>query len=236
MEPSDNFLSEETVPEVVETTEPEKIKLGEKEYTQEELSQLVGVAEKVSTLESQYNTKLEKVWPEFGRSQNELKSVKDQLEKLQSAANGNPEMDPDAVKQALEQAKKIGLLTKDDFSDVMKQNFRDLYKQERETDRLVDELDGLEKDLDGSDGRPKFEKIAVLEHMRENGFKNPMKAYKDMYETQLDAWKTQELTKAKGQGMYTTTQSSTGNKIPNETPTTKDNLNQRVAEALEGIL
>lgn len=103
MEPSDNFLSEETnEPVVPETTEVEKIKLGDKEYTQDELSQLVGVAEKVNSLESQYNTKLDKVWPEFGRSQNELKSVKEQLDKLQAAANGNPEMDPDAVKQALE--------------------------------------------------------------------------------------------------------------------------------------
>lgn len=237
MDIPDNFLSEEAnEPEVPETTEPEKIKLGDKEYTQDELSQLVGVAQKVTDLENQYNTKLDKVWPAYGQSQNELKSVKEQMERLQNAANGNPDMDPESVKQALDQARKIGLVTKEDISEAMKQNFREFYKAERETDRLVGDLEGLEKELDGTDGRPKFEKIAVLEYMRENGLKNPMTAYKVMYESQLDSWKTQELTKAKGQGMYTTTQSNTGNKVPNETPTTRDNLNQRVAEALEGII
>lgn len=232
---SDEFFTEDNqneteTPETIE----EKIKLGEKEYTQEELSKLVGVASKVEELERQYNTKLDKVWPEYGRSQNELKSVKEQMERLQNQAAGNADMDPETAKQALEQAKKLGLLTKDSFSEILKENFRELYKAERETDRLVDELDGYEKEINGTDGRPRFDKIAVLEHMRENGFKNPMKAYKDMYEAELDQWKTQQLSQAKNPGMFTTTPSNAGSKVPADVRPTKDNLAEMVSEALQG--
>lgn len=232
-----NFFSQEEETQQQEVqTELEKIKLGEKEYSQEELSKLVGVAEQVQEMEARYNTKFDKVWPEYGRSQNELKLVKEQMDRLQAQARGEQDLDPDSVAKALEQARKIGLVTKEDFKEFMAQNFRDLYKVEVETDQLVGELNKLEREIDGADGRPKFDKVAVLEHMRAEGFKTPMKAYRDMYETQLDEWKTRELTKARAPGMSTTEQSAPGNKMPPEVSPTRDNLNKLVMEALEGNL
>lgn len=230
-----DFFTEETQTPT-ETPEIEKIKLGDKEYTQEELSGLVGVASKVQELESKYNTKFDKVWPEYGRSQNEVRTLKEELEKIKSQkpVDNNGEIDPEVTKQALEQARKIGLVTREDFKDFMRENFRDLYKVERETDTLVTELNRLEKDISGADGRPKFDKIAVLEHMKNEGFKDPMKAYKDMYEPQLDEWKTRQLSKARTSGFTTINQSSIGNKQPPEVKATRDNINQLVDEALDG--
>lgn len=236
---TDEFFTEDNqqIQQDVQETgaEETKIKLGDREYSQDELSQLVGVAEKVSSLEKQYNTKLDKVWPEFGRSQNENRTLKEQLERVQAQARGNQDLDPDTARQALEQARKLGLVTKEDFKQFMTENFRDLYRVERETDSLLGDLDGLEREIDGKDGRPKFDKIAVLEHMRENGFKSPMKAYKDMYEEQLDQWKAQKLS-AKAPGVYTTTQSTQGSKQPQDVKITKNNLNDMVNAALQGEL
>ena len=232
-----NFFNEnkdeETKTEEISTEEPTLIKLGDKEFSQDELLQKVGLAEKVSELEGKYNTKLDSVWPEYGRSQTKVKELEARIAEMQTQKQDTGEIDPTTAKQALEAARKLGLLTKED-GVMTRAEFREAYMQERETDRLMGELETLEADVDGKDGRPKFEKISVLEHMKDTGIKNPMKAYKDMYETQLDEWKTKELSKSKGQGMYTVNQSSQGSKKPIDIKPTKDNLDQLVAEALEG--
>jgi hypothetical protein len=46
----------------------------------------------------------------------------------------------------------------------------------------------LEKEYNGSDGRPKYEHEKVLKHARESGIYNPEAAYKDLYEAELVDW------------------------------------------------
>lgn len=233
MDLGDDFITDEPAAPVTETqTELEKIKLGDKEYTQDELSQKVGLADKVSQLESKYNTKLDSVWPEYGRSQNKVKELEGKIAEMTTQKKETGEIDPTTAKEAIEAAKKLGILTKED-GVMTKAEFAQMYAQQRETDNLLSTLSSHEKEINGTDGRPKFDKVDVLEYMRDNGIKDPMKAYKLKYEQQLDQWKTTEIGRAKSKGMYTTTQAH-GNKQPADVKPNKDNLNDLVAEALRG--
>ena len=50
-------------PKEEEKQEEAKVKVGEKEYTQDELSKLVGLGEIGAEAEEKFNVKLDKVWP-----------------------------------------------------------------------------------------------------------------------------------------------------------------------------
>lgn len=229
----DNFLQDNTEETPVEeTAEAEKIKIGEREFTQDELNEKIGLAERVTDLESKYNTKFDSVWPEYGRSQNKVKELEAKIAEMGQQKQETGQVDPGTRQEAIKQARALGILTNED-PVVTKAEFRQMYQQEQETERLLGTLGNYEKEITGKDGRPKFDKIDVLEYMRDTGIKDPMQAYKIKYETQLDQWKTSELGKAKSRGMYTST-ATPGNKQPMDVRPTKDNLHQLVSEAMLG--
>ena len=101
------------------------------------------------------------------------------------------------------------------------------------TEKLLEECAGLEEEVTGEDGRPKFNTEDMLKHMEETGIKSPMKAYKDKYEKELDEWKESELNKTRGSSLPTLSSMGT-NKQPIAPKVTKDNLNEMVREALLG--
>lgn len=227
-----DFFDKETQEESSETSTSEPIKLGDQEYSQDELSRLVGLGRIAEEAESKYNTKIDKVWPDYGKTKNELRELREQKarwEQQQTQQAAIPE--DEAIKQAREAAQKVGLITKDDFNNVLGQSFRQYYMQERAAEKLLDEATSLEGKYDGSNGLPKFDKEEILNYMFETGIKSPERAYKDKYETQYDQWKESELLKARRPGLRTMTQTSSG-KFPANTKPTKENLNQLVAESL----
>ncbi len=70
--------------------------------------------------------------------------------------------------------------------------------------------------------------------MAETGIKNPQKAYKDMFEDELDAIKEKKLAEIKPQGMITTNGSQAGGKQPAPVKITRANLTSLVQQALGG--
>ena len=80
---ADDFFLEEPKTEEAET-EPEKIKLGEKEYTQDELSKLVGLGETANELETKWNTKIDRLYPEYTKATQERKELEDKLKDLET--------------------------------------------------------------------------------------------------------------------------------------------------------
>src|SRR3990167_6585037 len=76
----DFFAEEDAQDEQPESQEPEKVKIGEKEYSQEDLAKLVGDGEKVAELEGKWNTKIDKLYPEYTKSRQELADLKKQQE------------------------------------------------------------------------------------------------------------------------------------------------------------
>ncbi|MEK9207798.1 MAG: hypothetical protein AAB922_04900 [Patescibacteria group bacterium] len=213
---------------------PSKVTVGGKEYDQEDLSALVGLGEIAKEAETKYNTKIDRVWPEFSKAQNKVKEYEARIAELEDYKTKTTpvEVNDDTNRQALDMAKKLGIVTKEDFTEYMDKTFRPLYQRERAAERLLEECEDLETEFDGTDGRPKFQKEGVLDYMQQNGIRNPQKAYKLMHEDALDSWKEQQLGKTKKPGLVTETSSSAGSKRPAEVKVTRDNLNQLVSEAL----
>ena len=215
------------------------VKVGEKEYKQEELSQLVELGELGREAESRYNTKLDKVWPEYTRTQNKNKELLEELNELRKtkeepeATQPQPgDLTPEQIQESKAAAKKMGIVTDETFTDQLNKNFRKMYLEEREAERLLEKTATHEKEIDGTDGRPKFNQKEILEHMQETGIRDDMKAYKDKYEIELDKWKQEQFLSKKAPGLSTIEKSSAGSKVYHQSPTTEENLDKRVDEAL----
>lgn len=222
-----------------EEQEVQKIKLGDKEFTEDELKSYVDKGNKVDEYEKKYNTSFDKAWSAYGRTTQENSELKTKLTDLESKINQpviptNADMDPVVKAQAIEAAKKLGLVTKEDLSSVPnKEVFKEWYQEQRQAEKLLDEMESLEGKINGSDGRPAFKTDEVLSYMQSNGVSNPMAAYKIMHEESLDKWKESKLKESRGRGFVTETQGGgTGDKRPSEVKVTKDNIEDLLAEAL----
>jgi len=230
--------TEEVKPETEKTEEPAKIKVGEKEFSQDELSQLVGLGEIARKVESEYKTDISKVWPEYTKSQNRLKELERELEETKKRLPIDQTLTEDEKSLAVQRLKELGFIQKNDLEQsefVKREDFRQLHTLERETDKLLDECEDLEGEIDGKDGRPAFRKIDVLRYMQETGIKSPEKAYKMKYETELSAWSQSELAKLKKPGLTTsTTPSAAESKMPEEVKPNKSNLTSLLSEVLNG--
>lgn len=215
----------EQAEEVAEEPTAETIKVGDKEYTQEELNRLVSLGEIGREAEEKYNTKIDSVWPEFSKSRNEVKELRDQLEQYKQG-NTQPLMEGDdaQVREALEAAKRLGIMTRDEFDQA--------YAERRESERLLERTESLESTYNGADGRPKFDKLEILEYMQQTGVRDPEIAYKTKYEKQLDEWKEKKLSGAKKENITTTQTGGGSNKRPEEVRPTTQNIGDLIRESL----
>mgnify|MGYP001594517767 CR=1 FL=1 len=210
-----------------ETQEVQKVKVGEKEYTQEELSKLVGLGEIGAEAEERYNIKLDGVWPKFGQAIDQVKKLEAELEQskqVQAPKDPNAELTPEEIgKQARAEAKKLGLLTIEDANEYVDRRIEaiELRKDVQSVVEEAEEKYGIKTAED-----------TILNHMVETGIKNPIKALKDLYEEKIDAWKEQQLQSLKKPGMATETTTTAGAKEPQVEPITRDNLSARIDEVL----
>jgi len=216
--------------------EPEKVKVGEKEYTQEELNKVVELGEIGREVESKYNTKLDKVWPEYTKATQELKTLREEKARIeaervnQKQQSGEQLTDEEVAQQAREQARRIGLALNEDVEAKVTQKVMEVL----EARDLLNTCKEYEGEYSGKDGRPSFKTKEILEYMDETGIKNPEKAYKDKYEKELDSWKEEQIKKSKPSGLYTERAAQAGSREPSEIKPTKDNLDQLIKDALEG--
>lgn len=233
-----NFFSDDDIDNTEEVTEEAQeqevddtsstFKIGEDEYSQEELESLVGLGKMAKEAEEKYNTPMDRVYPEYTRSRQELKELKEQLENRVQVGD----ITPDQASEALKAAEQIGLVTKQSVQDLVRESFSEMYVQQRAVDKLIEDTASMEKEYDGSDGRPKFNQQDMLEWMNREGIADPKKAYKLRYEDQLDAWKEKQL---KSPRQANTLDSSTaGSKEPQPVEITNDNVEQLMKEALRG--
>jgi len=222
---------EEPKAETPEVPVEEKIKLGDKEYTQSELQDLVGIGEKTREIETNLNTKIDRVYPEYTKATQKNREYEAKIKDYETKT-ATPQLDEESIRQAKEAAKKIGIVTDDGIAEFVSKNFRQMYMQERAAEKLLDDCRDFEKDMDGTDGRPKFKTEEILQYMQETGIRNPEKAYKDKYEKEVDSWKEGKLGQARKSGMVTETGSTAGGKEPTKVRVTRDNLDQLIKEAL----
>lgn len=219
--------------DIDEVVVDQKIKLGEEEFSTDQLQKYVSLGKLAEEAETKYNTKIDRVWPEYSKAQNELKQLRQEKETWgQKEVKDIDEDQEEVVRRAKQNARKIGIVTDENFDELMDKKFQERYQSQRSAEKLLDTMKDLEKNYNGSDGRPKFELQEVIGFMQEKGVTDPELAYKWKYEKELDAWKEEQFSKSR-KGGYTTLSSSTaGAKMPPSVKITKDNLNQLVSEAM----
>lgn len=231
-------MAEDFYSEPKETEESSSsLKIGEKEYTQEQLEAMISKAQQVDEMESKYNTKFDRVWPEYGKSQSRLKELETELEELRTKAAKPQEptdLSEEDVQKAREQAKRLGIVTEDQFGEYMSKQFRQYYEQERSAERIIEQGQKLEGELDGQDGRPKFVLTDVLEYMRDNQLPASYgldRAYRDKYEKELDAWKIEQFKRHRAEP-FVTQEARAGSKQPDPIKPTESNIYDLVKEGL----
>lgn len=213
---ADDFFDKQEQTE--EVTEPEKIKLGDKEYTQEELSQKVGLGEKYQELETKFNTKLDKVVPDWSRASQEaaeLRKFKEQVESERKANENKPEIELTAEQKDTARKQLVEILGYEPMKQEDYQTFRSMEK-------LIDDVKSTVNEAKEK-GEPNTTPEELAAYMDDNGIKNPRKAYKLMFEEQLDKIKEQKLSSIKPSGINTITQTTAGSKQPKPVKVTNDN-------------
>lgn len=239
---SDSITPEEGVPEI-----PQTISIGGKEYTAEEAQELVGLGSRAREYEQKANTKLESIYPEYTKltqeRQNWTRKEQEYEQKLQQIQQrqGTSEEQPGDVKAAIEAARKLGItlnedleksgyIKKDDLPKMFDEYYTKKSEQEKAIQSVLSEADSLEKELNGEDGRPKFNKKQVLAYA--SAYKLGLKeAYEDMHSDSLKAWKDSQVTKVQKPGTRTL-QPTAGGKQPKDARPTQGNLKNMVSESL----
>ena len=237
----DSIISDEPQGDSEDTVQ--NFKLGEEEYSQEQLEELVNFGKLAKEAEEKYNTKIDKVWPEFTKKSQAIKEYETKIaeyeEQLKQRDQQFSPEDQEQIDQAKEAARKIGLLTKDDLKDLgmmTKDDFEAQYARVSQAQKLLDDMGKYSKEVDGSDGRPKFDVDDMLNYMQDTGIQDFKLAYKVRYDDELTSWKESQLNKAKKPGLYTEKTSTMGEKMPIPDKLDRNNLKDHVRQAMEGSL
>jgi len=126
----------------------------------------------------------------------QLQELQAKLEQQQKPQIPEPVNDPETI----EYLRKLGFVSRQEL------------EQMREEEKLEEYLTSLENEYDGSDGRPKFDRIAVLKFCVDNGIANPEAGYKLLYEKELEEWRLKNL--QKGSTPPPAVKGTSGAKIP----------------------
>jgi hypothetical protein len=224
----------------VEENQDQTIKVGDKEYTTEELNSIVGLGETAKDYESKWNRSIKDFYPDytqksqeladFKRTQDEAKKQADILKQTEIENKPVNKLTPDEQRSmALKQARELGILTRDQLDE--------------EVGRRLDEKLSMNKLLEDTNVAVEQAKEkwgiktstqSVLEHMsKPENPRNPTKAIKDMFESQIDKWKEDQLKGIRPTGMQTQEQSVAGSKQPEaRNSTSKETLKQAILDSL----
>ena len=213
-----------------ETAEPEKIKIGDDEFTLDEAKDLLSKGKFAKEIEEKQNIKLDKVWPGHQELSNKVRDYEKEIENLKQAKTatkveeGVELTEAEQIAQAKTEAKRLGIVTVDDVDSYVDRKLEARAIRE-DTQAVVEtyaEKYGITTDEE-----------TLLNHMVETGIRNPEKAAKDLYEDKIDAWKEKQIASVKKPGMVTDDTSSAGTKQPKVEPVTKDNFMARMDEILD---
>ena len=223
---------------------PPTVKVGEKEYTQDELSQLVGLGETARDYETKWNRPISQFYPDytqksqkladFERQQTESEAAKKVAEEAQKQKEldekvKNNQLSPEETRKlALQQARDLGIVTKDDFNQEVNKAVVNVLAGKQ----LIDDTQAVISQAEEK-GQPKTTVDELLKYMDENGVKKPEVAYKLMFEAEIDKWKEETLKGIQPPRMQTQASTTAGGKAPPPPqPLTRDNLAQAIRESL----
>ena len=234
-----DFFSKPEPAQPMQPTEPATtVKVGEKEYTQDELSQLVGLGETAREYEQKWDRKIDTIYPRYLETTAKLseyerqRQAQEQQQLQQKAQEG--QLTPEEARQlALQQAKDLGIVTNDIFQDQVNQAVANAMAGQE----LINDSRSLLAEQTQK-GLPNVELTDLLAYMNGNNptgtrFGTPEMAYNDMFSNEISAQREQNLNSIRPQGMVTNAQSQGGNVLPAATPpSTREALTKAINEVL----
>jgi hypothetical protein len=229
---------------------PEQITINGREYDPEDAAQLIELGSKWRKTETELNTPLDKVYPEFTKSRQELKEAREQLAerdqrleeftKQQEAAKVKAET-PEDIQNARKAARELGLLDEDVLKEkgyMTRDQMKEFLAQEQTQRQLVEGVEKqgkqLEGEIDGSDGRVPFVYKAVLPYAATYKIDDLKEAYEQMNERANARWKEAQIEK-ENKGGLSTLQGGGGKKEPQRPKYTNDNIGAALGEWLDSI-
>lgn len=218
-----------------EEQELEKIKVGDTEFTADELNELIGKAKTVKEFEEKQGQSWDKVvesWGKRGERIGEYKKKIEEYEKeLDKIKNPPPQEQIDREKlkeQVLAEAKVFGLLTKDEAQKMMEE----FYHTRRSGERLLTQVNKTLK-WAKERGYPQITAEKLLEYMADPiNPKDPRNAYEIMFKKEIREVDGKKLESIKPKGMITQQISTAGSKQPKRKPLTKEDLPAAFREVL----
>ena len=105
-------------------------------------------------------------------------------------------------RQVTEQLRNLGFVTKEELAK----------QQDRQS--LNVEYDRLEREIDGEDGRPKFDRKVIQDHAVRAGIFNPRAAYNDLFEDELREWHVKQALTSKPATPYSEKSAPPGERKP----------------------
>jgi cell division septum initiation protein DivIVA len=216
------------------TVTSENFTINGQDYTPEDATNLIELGNKYKKIESDLNTSLDKVYPEYTRASQENKTLKEQLAERDTrlaelSRPKAPELSED--KQAVRTAARAAGLVDDDYLKekgyMTKSEMDEYYNTKQTNQKLVDNIltkaSGLEKTIDGSDGRVPFDSDAVLAFASAYNIEDLTEAYDKMNTKGNARWKEAQLEKEERPGLNTLNKSG-GKREPLPVKVTDDNF------------
>jgi hypothetical protein len=241
-----NPLTNNIMDEPIVTEEaPSQININGTDYSPEDAQALIELGNKTRELEKSWNSPIDSLASAYGKSQaevTELRKAKEtyeqQINEFKSKQNLGTDTAADEAK-AKEAARKLGIVLSEDLdkNGYVKKDDLDKYLSEREqksnaVKAVLEEADKLERDINGEDGRPKFNKKMVLAWAQAYGKSDLMEAYKDMHGDTLKEWEKSQIEAKKTPSLKTFKPSS--KKEPGDVKVGEDNVKDLLKETLWG--
>jgi hypothetical protein len=196
------------------TVASEQISINGQDYSVEDATQYLELGKKYKELEGKLNTSLEKVYPDYTRATQRNKELEAQLverdKKLEELNKPKaPEIEPD-VQKVRQSARQVGLVDEDYLSKqefVKKSDLDEYFNQKQNQQKLVENIltkaSGLEKVIDGSDGRVPFDANGVLAYASAYQIDDLEEAYDKLNEKANAKWKEAQIAKEQKPGLTT---------------------------------
>ena len=220
---------------------PTPVKVGEKEYSQEELTKLVGLGETAQEYETKWNRPIKDFYPDYTQKSQKLadferqqveqaKLLEEQKQReLDEKAKKGQDLSPEEARQmARKQAQDLGIVTDDQLDGEVNRRVANALAAKE----LIEDVKSVLGEAKEK-GQPQATPEDLLKYMDENGVKSPEKAYKLMYEGEIDKWKEEQLKKVRPSGFITQDNPTAGAKAPPPPqPVTRENLGQAIRDSL----
>lgn len=200
----------------------EKIKVGEVEYSRQELDDLTGAGRRLKDLEEKQGQPVDDILKSWGRRGEEIGNYKKQVEELNKKVEelirsprkeGEPLTEAEIEAQIKADAKKYGLLTSEEAREVATR----IYNENRAGERMLSKTNKVLRQAREA-GKPVVETEKLLEFMSNpDNPKDPQNAYDIMFKKELKDWERGQVDKLKNKGMDTETH-VTSDKKPDEKP------------------